>query len=149
MFEKGTYRIHRILHTQGTPYEQHMGRFMIQDGQFHILEDYDNLMSDTLGEGLLDDTHKKFICKLTNSGYFKLIHEDEANQGLHDDLIDDLDMGPVEPDQEYIYLVPGSEPQRIEMFGENAIIDGRKLEENELRELVEAANEGLARMMPV
>lgn len=149
MLTPGSYRVFRIHHTQGGPLEQHIGRFLIQDGNFHILEDYDNLMSDIFPETPVDDYHKKGIWNLVNSGYYKVVHEDEANQGLHDDLIEDLDIGSVEPDAEYIYLIPGSEPQRIEMFGENAIIDGMKLSEEELRKLIEKANEGEARLVPV
>src|SRR4051812_6172309 len=102
MFDTGSYRIYHIYHTNGKHESQLVGRFVIQNGEFHVLEDHDKLMSDSLPDGPMDYAHEKFLWSLQHSGYYRIVHEDEINEGHHQGLVEDLDIGPTEPDAEYI-----------------------------------------------
>jgi hypothetical protein len=146
MFKDGCYRIYRIHHGHGKPIDQLVARFFIKGRELNILEDYDNLLEDNMMEGPVDATHEKFLSKLQHSGYYKLIHEKEGNEGLHDHMIDDLDIGPIEPDASYLIQEGSGEPKILEMFGENGILEGKKLLPDELSELMSRIHTGKAKM---
>jgi hypothetical protein len=147
-FQPGSYRIYEVMHNQGEPHDQLIARFLIDDNAFHILEDYNHLLSDALPEGLFDDGHERMLSQLASSGYYKIIHEDEANQGHHENLIEDLDIGDVEPDSEYIIHEEGEEPQTMQMYGEIAILNGRKLTDEELQQIMDKVKSGELSMHP-
>ncbi len=137
MFSPGTYRVYQVMHNEGAPHDQLVARFLIDDGAFHILEDYNYVLTDSLPEGLYDNSHDKVLSQLASSGYFKVIHESEANEGHHEGLIDDLDIGETEADSEYLIHKEGDEPQTLQMYGETAILNGRKLSDEELQDIMD------------
>lgn len=148
MFKPGSYRVYECLMNQGKPHDQLVARFLIDDNQFHILEDYNHVLSDALPEGLYDSGHDRLLNQLAASGYYKVIHEDEANEGNHENLIEDLDIGDVDPDQEYLIHEEGQEPQTMQMYGETAILDGRKINDEELQGIMDRVKSGEMTMHP-
>ncbi len=147
-FQPGSYRVYEIMHNQGKPHDQLVARFLINDSQFHILEDYNDLLSDALPEGFYDASHEKLLNQLASSGYFKVIHEDEANQGHHESLIEDLDIGDINPDAEYLLYQDGEEPQTLQMYGDTAILNGRKISEDELQQIMDKVHSQELEMHP-
>ena len=148
-FQPGSYRIYEIMHTQGTPHDQLVARFWINsEYAFHILEDYNHLLADTLPEGVFDNNHEKLLSQLSYSGYYKVIHEKEANDGHHENLIEDLDIGNVDPDAEYLIHEPGEEPKTLEMYGEHAILNGQKITDEELQQLMDKVKSEEVTMHP-
>ncbi len=148
MFKPGTYRVYEILHNQGKPHDQLVARFLIDDGAFHILEDYNHVLVDSLPEGLYDEGHEKVLTQLSQSGYFKVIHEKEANEGHHEDLIEDLDVGDVEPDAEFLIHEDPNPPQTLQMYGQIAILDGKKISDEELQHIMDKVKSGEFTMHP-
>lgn len=144
-----TYRIYAVHHTSGSPHEQLVGRFMIKDNEFHILEDNDHLLQDSFPEGFMSDQHQKLLWQLEHSGYYKVVPDQEANEGFHEDLIQDLDIGQQDPDAEYIIHEEGKEPQRLEMYGSSAILDGHKLGNEELNNLMNLVHTGKVQKVPL
>lgn len=118
-----------------------MGRFLIQGKNFHILEDHDNLIQESIHDGPMDERHEKILWHLIHSGYFKVVHEDEVNEGHHDNLINELDIGPTEPDEQFILTGKEAEPQRVEIYGDVIILDGQKLEGEELNDFINKVRE--------
>lgn len=137
------FRLYHVYHNDGAPEERLVARFMIHQGQFHILEDHDHLLKESLVEGPYDSNHERLINHLANSGYYRLVNENEVNEGHHDDILPDLDIGPVEPDAEYLLSTDAHEaPERVEMYGQNVIMGGRKLTEEETNELMARVRSG-------
>src|SRR6266851_2331960 len=138
MLKSGTYLLYELEPTEGKP-EQHMvGRFMVEGDQFHILEDHNNILSDHLSDGLMTPNHQKALFNLLHSGYFRIIPEDEINEGHHEDQIEDLDIGNTEPDATYLVSGPTlDEPKVLEMYGDNCVLDGKKLSEEEIKGLMQ------------
>lgn len=152
MFKDGSYRIYAISHTSANPMERFVARFLINNSEFHVLEDYENLLSGNLPEGHLDEVHCKLIWKLLHSGYFKVVHEEDGNQGAYDPLIQEFDTGGHQP-PDAIYTITDNlneyeEPKTLEMFGDSAFLNGQSISDEELRQLVEAANSGAIKMVP-
>ncbi len=149
MFAPGTYRVFEIMHNEGKPHDQLVARFLIDDGAFHILEDYNHVLVDSLPEGVYDEGHEKVLTQLSNSGYFKVIHEKDANEGNHESLIEDLDVGDVEPDSEFLIHEEGTAPQTLQMYGGTAILDGKKLSDEELQQLMDKVKSSEFTMHPI
>jgi hypothetical protein len=147
MLNKGTYRIFAVMHTYGKPQERQMGRFTVQNGQFFILEDYDGVLEEMLPEGPFSDIHKRALSSLFHSGYFKLVDEKEVNQGVHEDLIPDLDIGNTEPDSEAILSYDDQDPQMIEIFGDKMVRHGQVLPQEEVDKIMEDVNNGVAKLV--
>lgn len=141
-FQPGSYRVYEVLHNQGKPHDQLVARFLIDENQFHILEDYSHILSDALPEGIFDAGHERLLNQLSNSGYYKIIHEDEANEGHHEGLIEDLDIGDVHPDSEYLIYKEGDEPQTMQMYGDSAILNGKKITDEELQQIMDKVRSG-------
>ncbi len=136
--------------TCGKSDERLVGRFMIKGGQFSILEDHNGLLEDSLPEGPMDERHNKILFGLIHSGYYKIVSADHINQGHHDDLVDELSLGNTEPDQEFIVSGPTlHEPMRLEFYGENAIVDGEKLDDDKVKDLMDKIHSGVYRMVPI
>lgn len=152
MFKDGTYRVYSVRQTNGDPAERFLARFLINNNKFNILEDYENLLSGNSPEGDLDPSHDKLIWNLLHSGYYKVIHEDEGNQGAYEPLIQEMDIGgDKQPDATYLIIDNFNEyeePKQLEMFGETAFLDGERISDEELKQIVESANTGHIRMLP-
>ena len=150
MLEPGTYRLYSIFHTMGKPEERLVGRFWINGGELHILEDHNNLLSDSLLNGKIDQKHEKVLWNLIHSGYYKVIPESGVNEGHYDDMAQDLDIGEISPDQEYI--VSGAtldSPMRLEMHGENLILDGKRLSEEEVKSFMSKVHSQEYTLVPI
>jgi hypothetical protein len=148
-YKSGTYRIYHLTHGSGDPQEVMIGRFMISHNNFNVLEDHDGLLSRELPEGVMDDHHQKCLFELDNSPYFKLIPEQQINQGIHNDLIGEVDWADTNPEARYMLLAPNEEPKRMEMYGETAVLDGQKLSDEAVKKVVEAVREGKFKLVPV
>ena len=152
MFKDGTYRVYSVRQTNGDPAERFLARFLINDKKFNVLEDYENLLSRNLPEGQITPSHDKLIWSLMHSGYYKVVHEDEGNQGAYEPLIQEMDTGGDQP-PDATYLIMDNfneyeEPKQLEMYGETAFLDGQKISDEELKQIVESANNGQIRMLP-
>jgi hypothetical protein len=147
--KSGTYRIYALIHGDGDPQEVLMGRFMVHGNNFITLEDHDGLISNELPDGPIGHLHDKFVHGLDNSGYFKLVPEQQIDQGLHDDLVDDVSWDDTNPEARYLLLGPNEEPKRMEMYGHTVVLDGEKLSDDEVKKIVEAVRENKFKLLPV
>jgi hypothetical protein len=143
-----TFRIYRIYHTQGQPQEMMVGRFLLDNNKFYCLEDHDGIFAD-YPEDTLDARHLKLFSSLMHSGYFKIVSENEANEGHHDNLIEELDIGGQEPDKEFYLTGQNMPPQRLCYYGNVALLDGQRLSDEELRNIVEQVNAGQMSLEPL
>jgi hypothetical protein len=148
-YNSGTYRVYHMTHGSGDPQEVMIGRFMISHNNFNILEDHDGLLGRELPEGAMDDHHQKCLFELDNSPYFKLIPEQQINQGLHNDLIEEVDWADTNPEARYMLIAPNEEPKRMEMYGETVVLDGEKLSDEAVKKIVGAVREGKFKLVPV
>src|SRR5277367_1207167 len=135
--KSGTYRIYRIMHGNGDPQESLVGRFMVQGNNFTTLEDHDGLITNEVPDGPIGYPHQKFFNGLDNSGYFKLISEQNINQGQHKDLIGDVDWDDSQPEARYLLLAPNEEPKHMEMYGETVVLDGERLDDDAVKKIIE------------
>src|SRR6266700_2242145 len=137
--DNGTFSIYFLKPTNGVPEQNQVGRFMIQGGQFTVLEDPFHIFKHNLPDAKMDETHLKLLSHLQNSGYYKLVNDDDINEGFHEDLTPDLDLGATpRPDNEYVVSGPTLRtPMRLEVFGSNFVLDGRKLSEEEVKEFMD------------
>lgn len=147
--ENGTFRIYHIETSGSQPKDRLIGRFLIDGKQFFILEDHEDLLESALPDGMLDNNHLNTIDKLNHSPYYKIIHENQLNQGHHDHLIEDLDIGPVEPEAEYILSGRNYAPERMEAYGDSILVDGKKLEDQEVQEIMSKVRSGEFKLIPV
>jgi len=88
----GIYRVYKVHAGYGHPLEQLLGRFLIKNGQIFVLEDYEDILSDSIIDGQMESIYEKFFWSLTHSPYYKVVHESETNTGMHDN-IPELDIG--------------------------------------------------------
>lgn len=140
MYDKSkSFRIYRIFHTQGDPESMIVGRFLLHEGKFYILEDHDGLFQD-FPEDMLDQRHVQLFNSIMHSGYYRIVSENEANEGHHDELIEELDLGDKEPDSEFYLTGQSIQPQRLQYFGNVALLDGQKLTEEELKQIIDKVN---------
>jgi hypothetical protein len=146
MLDKSTYRIFAVIHTYGKPQERQIGRFTIKNGQFFILEDYDGILEEMLPEGPFSDIHKRALDSLFHSAYFKLVDEKKVNQGEHEDLIPDLDIGNTKPESEAILSYPDQDPKMIEIYGDKMVIDGKVLSAEDSKQMIEHIRNGEAKL---
>jgi hypothetical protein len=149
MFDNGTYRIIQKFPTNGKTEDRLVGRFYVGAGQFSLIEDPLCLFRDQLIDGPMDEAHSKVLEHLLHSGYYCLIHEDEINEGHYDDLLEDMDIGVTEPDAEYLLITGDSEPQRIDVYGNNFVVNGQKLSDEEADELLFKVHQHEYRMIPL
>lgn len=148
-FQDGTYRVYRIHHGHGKPIERLVARFLIKSKQFHILEDYEDLFEDSLLNGDLTPSHIRYLEDIFNSGYFKLIHENEANEGNHSALIDDLNIGDLDPDEVFLIQREDQEPQLLELYKDKYVLDGKQIDDKEVEDIMKNVHIGLVTMEPV
>jgi hypothetical protein len=132
------------MNTFGKPQERQIGRFTIKNGQFFILEDYDGILEEMLPEGPFSDLHQRALSSLFHSAYFKLVDEKKVNQGEHEDLVPDLDIGNTKPESEAMLSYPDQEPQMIEIFGDKMVMDGQVLSEEAVKKLMDDVRSGEA-----
>lgn len=147
--KSGTYRIYQLIHGEGDPQEVLVGRFMVKDGNFTTLEDHDGLITKELPDGPVGHPHEKFFNGIDNSGYYKLIAEQNIDQGHHADLVEDVDWDDSQPEARYILMAPNEEPKRMEMYGETVVLDGEKLSDEAVKKIIEAVRENKFRLLPV
>lgn len=132
---KGIYKIYSRIGVSGIP-DRLIARIHI-DSDFNILEDHLGIFDGALPEGSMDDIHHKFIESLAASGYFRVVSEDQLNQGIHDDMIEELDVH-VQPDHEYLlYGQDGEAPKRLHIFDDSWVVDGAQLSEEEQQKYIE------------
>lgn len=147
---KGIYKIyfHKILQYGD---ESHLiGRIMFENGQCHILEDHNGLLSEHLSDGPISEDHLKFMDKLMHSAYYKVVSEADINSGRHADLLPELDLGPVDADHEYLLVTQtGEKPERVEIFGSNWVVDGKNLSSEEKQQLFQVIRAGQAKLYPL
>ena len=143
----GSFRIYKV-DFDGLGFQEHLiGRVWIDQGQMHILEDHYSLLSDQLPEGPISDIHQKVLDSIINNGYFKIIHEDDLNSGLHEDKLEELKLGDTDPDHTYVLQdVNGEEePQYVEVYGERIFVEGREITE----EVTNAIKSGTMKLYPL
>ncbi len=132
---KGVYKIYSRAGVSGIP-DRLIARISI-DKDFHILEDHQGIFDGSVPEGPMDPLHHKFLESLASSGYFRMVSEEQLNQGVHDDMIEDLDVH-VQPDHEYLlYSQDGEAPKRLHIFEDSWVLDGAQLSEEEQAKYIE------------
>lgn len=127
----GIYRVYSTVHRNDAPDERLLARIMIKGKSFDILEDHDGVFQETLPGGFFANEHHKTFWKIMYSPYFRVVLEKDVDQGHHEELIPEFDLGPHEADSNYLLEEPGMPPKQVEMFGENVLVDGKLLSEAE------------------
>jgi hypothetical protein len=149
MVRNGIYRVYSLTHGDGEPQDVLIGRFMISGKNFNVLEDHDGLLSESLPEGQIGPVHQKFFSSMDHNPYYKLVNENHISQGSHDDLMEEIDWGDSNPEARYMLLAPNEEPRRVEMYGENMVLDGERVPDDKVDELVAAIRDGKYKLLPV
>lgn len=86
--DAGIWRLYRVNQDNHEKPEQSLiGVFAILNNMLFILEDHTGLVSDTFRKGPVTDKVRMKMVQLMHSPYFRLVHEDDINDGLHSDLI--------------------------------------------------------------
>lgn len=149
---KGIFKIYK--HSHSNHHDDHdklIGRVMFDKRECHFLEDHDGFLSSNIHEGPVSEEHGRFMENLAHSGYFKVVPEEEIQQGLHDELIPDLDIGEIQPDHEYLLIDPTQDgpPKRVEIHNSFWIVEGKNLSPEEKNDLLNSIREGKVQLYSI
>jgi len=162
------FQVYRIRHdSNGDVKRQLAGRFLFEDGNVSVLEDYFGLL-DKL-DGPLDDRKQRLIRSLANSGYTDVVRTGDLKDGSRPDLLpkmdlgDDLDSGGASgtaasvahtaamqvapPPAVFDYHRAGMEtPQVLELHRPTgtALLNGQALTEEEVQQILQNLDDGTA-----
>jgi diguanylate cyclase (GGDEF)-like protein len=123
------------------------GRFMIQDGVVHHLEDYHKLLENLIPEGAINSNVNSTIEALKRCPAF-VVSEHELTQPIRDQGIKEASITQQETPQRagiFEYWRPGmAKPHIVEFSPDWAAIDGQSLGQEELQLILDNARSGLA-----
>jgi len=139
---EGFYRLFGLSYTQGQLQRRYLGRFAIHNGHLQVLESRGQTLHEMLPDGEVDETLQHRLQNMAQSPYFQLINEQSLHEGHYPDLIPEMDLGEGQPDAIYSLQEPGQTPQHLEIWGETAILDGRRLTPHELDALMARVEAG-------
>src|SRR5258708_1914576 len=99
------YRVHPQNH--GNVKKQFVARFLEHDGEFHILEDHDDVLAH-IPEGPVTERTNRMLENLRHSAYIDIVTSDDLQNGRRLDMIPahDFSQEPAAP------ATPEAAPQR-------------------------------------
>jgi hypothetical protein len=90
----GIYRLYRLYPHDADRVDQRLvGVFAIIGGSIHHMEDHDDLLEEMLPEGKLNDAKFYRMMQLSDSPYWRLVHENDIESGEHPDLMPEANVG--------------------------------------------------------
>lgn len=147
--QKTTYKgIFKIYSVEGIGVPDRLIARIKCDKDFSVLEDHVGLFEDILVDGLMDDLHYKILESLDYSGYFKLISEEQLNQGLIDSMVPELDLNS-KPDHEYLMSNGQNAPIRLHIFDNHWVINGKQLTPDEKNKYIELIRSNKISIHPI
>lgn len=147
-----------LLKPNETSVKRHpAGRFMIKNGQLNILEDYHGILGRVLPPGEVTQGTVARIQALKHNPYLHIVSRSEQKEG-HDldhvqeaDTDGDVPVPPTLPAPEhrpapvFDYHRAGMEnPHILEVKGNEAVLDGKALEPDEVQRVMENVKTGVA-----
>ena len=139
-----TFYLYKARHGEGEPYYQKVGKFLLNDSEFKVLEDNDGLLESI--EKKEPDEIAAVLHSLTKSTYFKVVNIEDLKQGHYPELIKELEGQPTpKPESSFEYHRVGMPaPQNLEFVQGKAFLDGHPLSDDEVKLLHENAQAGHA-----
>lgn len=142
MIRDGFYKLFALnWGADGKRSQRLLSRFMIQKGNIRHLEDHFGTMPNMLPEGPITYNTLDRLKSLETSAYFHLIHEDDVNEGHHPEHIEPMDLGLTEPEQRFALNMNGKF-YALEVWPEVVTMDGHKLSDQQLAEIMDKVKEG-------
>ena len=145
MIRDGVYKI--MAHRHGAaPHQQASrlaARFLIDNGSLHVLEDHFGHHDAALPEGTLDGKRMKQLVSLLQSGYYQLVHEDDAAAGEHPEHAEDLDVS-AGIQGAPAFKVKGGDlaGKTIRVLGDTVLVDNARLPDAQASELLSQVESG-------
>jgi diguanylate cyclase (GGDEF)-like protein len=158
------FQVYRLRHDRaGNIQHQLAGRFMFEDNNISVLEDYFGLLKDL--EGPLDERKQRLIRGLCNSAYTDVVGAKEAQDGSRPDLLPEAQPPGYDasgtaasvahttaslvapPPPVFDYHRPGMDaPQCLEFHRPSgkALLNGQALSEEELHQVMQNLEDGTA-----
>ena len=150
MMRDGTYQLFALSWGHdGAEHSRLLSRFDINKGCIQHIEDHMGHADQLLPEGPIDYRTLGRLEQLKQSGYYKLVHEDDISACHHPELVQPMDFGEITPEKKFILTgVDYPAGQLVEVWGEAVTLAGRTLSEQELRELMDKVKDGSATLTP-
>lgn len=167
MLPNDHYEVYTVHHDE-EPKQRYAGRFAIQDGNLHVLEDLFGLLGH-LPTGPLTEQSVDRLKKLHRKSILRIVAQSDYDQGHHPDMIPEEDLGePVEvegdpiADGEEVGVTPGNKvalkpasvfeykrvgfetPHIVEFYNGQATMNGHLLDHDELARIHENVRNGVA-----
>jgi len=139
------YRVHP--HGENNLHRFLVGKFYLDEGGFHVLEDHVGWFSRMANETPAEISRQ--IAALQHSMYYELVNLEDIRQGRHPELLREIeaqqeDLG---PESIFEYHRQGmAEPQTLEFMGGKAYLDGFELNDKELHILLANIQSGSANL---
>jgi hypothetical protein len=151
------FKLLRVHHTaDGQLKRQPSGRFIVHDGNIHILEDYFGDLSH-LKDGPVDEKTNRWLTSMKRNPYYDIVTDEDVRKGNRPDLIPEKDLGdPAEDSQAQFEGQPAgdsnpSKPRKpskfeylrdgqvhnIEFRNGSAFLDGQQLDPVEIKRILE------------
>ena len=82
--QEGIYRLYR---TYPSGEQRLVARFIFQGTDIKALEDHDEILADLIPNGRLNNNTLRRLESMKCSPYWRLVNEQDINQGFHEDLV--------------------------------------------------------------
>jgi hypothetical protein len=143
----GVYRIYAI--TDGAQ-RRLMGRLAVTDGYLHQLEDHFGTLGQLFPDGPVSNQALHRLDVMRHHPYYQVVQEDHINEGHHPADVPDLEIGPTEPEGTFTLAGEGmATPQIVEVWGEAIVMNGRRLSESDVHQIMSKVREGSLHLTPV
>jgi hypothetical protein len=148
---EGVYRL--IVHRfdgQGQQHDRTAGRFLIHQNVLVHLEDHSGNLEHWFPQGVLTARTTARLQDIGRSGYYELLHEDHVNEGHHPDRVEEMELGPVQP--EAVFTLNGEglpAPELVEVWADAIEVGGRRLGDREAADLMDKVRAGTLVLTPV
>jgi hypothetical protein len=135
-------RLYELRHDESdaAPQRRTIGRLWIQGDKVRHLEDYHGRLEELFPEDIPFSAVERRLTMLQRNPYYEVIDEKDLAEGHHPHELKQLDLGEMEADQKF---------QMVEIWHDAVMIDGRRLEEDEARQVLHEVSSGRLVLTPV
>lgn len=141
MVKSGIYRVFRLKHGAKTE-RSYLGRVVVSNGHVHVVEDRDEILSETIPDGVIDAQTEARWKRMAQSPYFDVVSEaDLAPQHIEQPSI---------PADEIFDVVDDTlgTRRRLEAYGDDFFLDGKHLEHKQAEQLMNEVRLGHIHLIP-
>lgn len=138
----GIYRVYSLKHGAQVQ-RSYIGRVVVSNGHTHVVEDRNELLSETVGDGAIDAQKEARWKRMASSPYFDVVSEaDLAPQQIEQPAI---------PPDETFDVVDDTlgTRRRLEAYGDDFFLDGKHLEAQQSEQLMNEVRLGHIHLIPV